>query len=192
MNAFVIIITNMFIEDNIMPKRIDNLKEKIQEEAKRQVIRSGYSKMTIRSVAQGCRIGIGTMYNYFSSKDELITSFMLEDWRGCVGAMTSLECKDPEEFLRGIQGALDEFIRKYDRLFNDPDAIRSFASVFAQRHIQLRAKLGGIIRPVCENSKIEDKTFLAEYIAESILRWTMEGESFEKQYSIIKMLVEQA
>ena len=35
---------------------------------------------TASSVANGCGIGVGTVYNYFSSKDMLIASFMAEDW----------------------------------------------------------------------------------------------------------------
>ena len=63
-----------------MPKIIENIREKLLEEAKRQVSESGYSSMTIRSVATACGVGTGTVYNYFPSKDMLVASFMLEDW----------------------------------------------------------------------------------------------------------------
>ena len=33
---------------------------------------------TVRSVAAGCGVAVGTVYNYFSSKDMLIAAFMLE------------------------------------------------------------------------------------------------------------------
>ena len=52
-----------------MPKIIENIREKLLEEAKRQVMEQGYSAMTIRSVASACGVGVGTVYNYFSSKD---------------------------------------------------------------------------------------------------------------------------
>ena len=172
-----------------MPKIIDNLKDHIQKEAMRQILTDGYSKTTIRSVARGCNIAGGTMYNYFSSKDELITSFMLEDWRSCVNKMTSIKSDDTEIFLRQFQEALDEFVRKYESLFLDQDAQRVFATVLSQRQVQFRKKLEGFIACVSEKSIYEDKEFLAEHIAENMVRWTMAGVPFEKQYSIINMLI---
>ena len=74
-----------------MPKIIENIKEQIIEEAKKQLFENGYSKTTIRSVAAACGIGVGTMYNYFSSKDMLISTFMLEDWKNCTLQMKKLD-----------------------------------------------------------------------------------------------------
>lgn len=185
----VIIITNTFIKEKSMPKIIDNLREQIQKEAMRQILTDGYSKTTIRSVAKGCNIAVGTMYNYFNSKDELISSFMLEDWRICVGKMTSIETDDPELFLRQLQNALETFIKKYETLFNDEDAQRVFATVLFQRHIQFRARIAGLLVCVLQNTDYEDKQFLSEYIAESIINWTMAKVPFDKQYSIIKKLI---
>ena len=51
-----------------MPKIIENIREKLLEEARRQVMDQGYSTMTIRSVASVCGVGVGTVYNYFESK----------------------------------------------------------------------------------------------------------------------------
>ena len=62
-----------------MPKIIENIKEQIIEEAKRQLFENGYAKTTIRSVAKACGIGVGTIYNYFPSKEMLISAFMLDD-----------------------------------------------------------------------------------------------------------------
>ena len=70
-----------------MPKIIENIREKLLEEAKRQVMEQGYSAMTIRSVASACGVGVGTVYNYFSSKDMLVASFMLEDWMKCLAVI---------------------------------------------------------------------------------------------------------
>ena len=71
-----------------MPKIIENIREKLLEEAKRQVIENGQSAMTIRSVATACGVGTGTVYNYFPSKDVLVANFMLEDWMICIQAIT--------------------------------------------------------------------------------------------------------
>ena len=184
---FVIIITNVFIKG--IKVMIENLKEQIQLEAKHQIITNGYSKTTIRSVANACKIGVGTMYNYFRSKDELITSFMLDDWKKTMKEMEEARCEDSKEFLRGVQVALDKFISKYESLFSDKDAIRAFASVFSERHIQLRERIADIIQPICAFSETGDERFLAEHIAESVIHWSMEKIDFEKQYTIIQKLL---
>lgn len=172
-----------------MPKIIDNLKEQIQKEAMRQILSEGYSKTTIRSVAKGCNIAVGTMYNYFSSKDDLISSFMLDDWHLCVKKMTGIETDDCENYLHQLQGALNEFVRKYEKLFLDQDAQRVFASVLVERQMQFRKRFSDIIMPILENVNYEDKEFLSGHIAESIIRWTMADIPFDKQYSIIKKLI---
>ena len=65
-----------------MPKIIENLRVRLMEEAKRQIAESGYAFMTMRSVAKGCGVGIGTVYNYFASKNALLAAYLLEDWNG--------------------------------------------------------------------------------------------------------------
>ena len=46
-----------------MPKIIENVREQLLTEAKRQIAENGYSATTIRSVAGACGLGIGTVYN---------------------------------------------------------------------------------------------------------------------------------
>ena len=55
-----------------MPKIIENVREQLLAEAKKQVFEHGYADTTIRSVARACGLGVGTVYNYFSSKEMLI------------------------------------------------------------------------------------------------------------------------
>ena len=70
-----------------MPKIIENLESRLMEEARKQIEESGYDAVTIRSVAKGCGVGIGTVYNYFPSKDDLLAAFMLADWKVCLAAI---------------------------------------------------------------------------------------------------------
>ena len=67
-----------------MPKIIENLKDRLIAEAKRQIEEAGYGAVTIRSVASSCGVGVGTVYNYFPSKEALIATHLLEDWSVCV------------------------------------------------------------------------------------------------------------
>ena len=160
-----------------MPKIIENLESRLIGEAKKQIEQSGYSAMTIRSVAKGCGVGVGTVYNYFASKDTLIATFMLEDWQRCLCQMQSHIKKDTQEALCGICVSLAEYIEKHRALFSDEDAQRVFATALRQRHGQLRAQLSEIILPLCEAEDEDDRALLSELLAESLITFSVEGRA---------------
>ena len=172
-----------------MPKIIENVRELLLETAKEQIRLQGYSKTTIRSVASACGLGVGTVYNYFKSKDMLIATFMLEDWRECLKEMKSHSSTEVEVVLKGIYLSLQSFMQKHQALFSDIDAAKVFATVFNERHKQLREQLAEIILPICDNSRAENKGFLADFIADALLTWTVEGKPFEELSSIIGLLL---
>ena len=170
-----------------MPKIIENAKEQLLHEAKRQICENGYAKTTIRSVASACGLGVGTVYNYFGSKDMLIASLMLEDWQRCLSEMISPKEEGSEEALRRVFLSLSSFTETYSSLFCDRDAAKVFATASAERHSLLRKQLADVIKPLCKHS---DSPFLAEFIAESLLTWTLSGKSFPEIYSVVKLLLE--
>jgi AcrR family transcriptional regulator len=172
-----------------MPKIIENVREQLLTEAKRQIAENGYGKTTIRSVASACGVGVGTVYNYFPSKDVLVATFMLEDWQHCLADMKAPDSTEPNCILNGICSALHTYIEQHNALFADSDAAKVFASVVYQRHKQLRSQIAEIVLPACANSTIEDKAFLAEYIAESLLTWTVAGKSYHELSAILTMLI---
>lgn len=173
-----------------MPKIIENLREKLLEEAKRQVMEQGYSAMTIRSVASACGVGVGTVYNYFPSKDILVASFMLEDWLECL-AVIEAGCtveKGAEAAIRCIFDELKRFMAKYATLFSDEDAEASSSVSLHQRHGMLRGQLAKPLLPLCELQNKADAAFLAEFIAESLLAWAQTERRFEDIRSILLQL----
>ena len=173
-----------------MPKIIENIREKLLEEAKSQVMEQGYSAMTIRSVASACGVGVGTVYNYFPSKDMLVASFMLEDWLVSLSAIKAgctVEA-GAEMAIRCIYEELHRFMEKYAPLFSDKGAEESSSTAFHQRHEMLRSQLAEPLRPLCEKQTKVDAEFLAEFIAESLLSWTATKRTFEEINSILLQL----
>ncbi len=162
-----------------MPKIIENLREQLLTEAKRQIAERGYQSMTVRSVAQGCGVAVGTVYNYFKSKDMLIASFILQDWIDCLNGISEQEKGDKRAYLEFIHKSLCDFAAKHDCVFSDKEAERAFQLSFSARHKKLRAQLAEQIMPIAADA------FLAEYVAESMLCWTMAGKSFADIYSLL-------
>ena len=167
-----------------MPKIIENLEARLILETRRQITENGYSSVTIRSVAAGCDVGVGTVYNYFSSKEELAAACMLEDWKKCVAAihMVSQYSESCRSVLRCIYDQLLLFADQYHKVFRDQSAKSGFANSFGNYHSLLRSQISEPLRKYCEDS------FLAEFVAESMLTWTMAGQEFNEIYNIIERL----
>ncbi len=167
-----------------MPKIIENLEPRLLAEARHQVERDGFSAMTIRSVAAACGVGVGTVYNYFSSKEAMVAAFMLPDWQRCIAVIREAgETADgPDPVLRCIYGQLGAFSHRHEAVFRDETAAASFAGSFSRYHALLRSQLAQPLRRFCSSD------FSAEFIAEALLTWTMAGKSYEEIHSQIRNL----
>ena len=164
-----------------MPKIIENLPQRLAEEARRQIEQSGFSAMTIRSVAKGCGVGVGTVYNYYTSKEELVATFMLSDWKDCIAAIQ--RCADESEtlepVLRTIYEKLRLFLQQYDPIFRDASAAVSYTGSTSRYHSILRSQLASPIGRFCRDD------FTAEFIAEAMLTWTVAGKNFDELKGVL-------
>ena len=167
-----------------MPKIITGLREKLLDAAERQLIEGGYGSMTIRTVAKECRVAVGTVYNYFSGKEEFVASVLLVRWKkalGCIAAVAE-EQHTPEALLRCMYEQLCGFIDQYRVLFRDAAAIAIFTTTIGRYHDLLRSQLAGPLMPFCQSE------FEAEFIAEAVLTWTVAGEGFDEIYSVVQKI----
>ena len=169
-----------------MPKIIENLRDQLLQEARKQIAERGYTGTTVRSVAEACGVGVGTVYNYFSSKEMLIAAFMMEDWQKQLDAMAALPKDQPEALLRGVYEALCAYAAGHQDLFSDEGAAKAISLGFAPRHRMLREQLTGFILPVCTGG---NASFTAAFIAESLISWAMESTPFDTLYPVIHKLI---
>lgn len=167
-----------------MPKIIENLEARLIEEARKQLDAAGYSSLTIRSIAKACGVGVGTVYNYFPSKDALLASHLLADWKQCVAAIEAVSaCSDsPRPVMQCMYSQLVAFSRRHEALFRDETAAASFAGSFSRYHSLLRTQLAAPLRKFCGSD------FQADFIAEALLTWTMAGTPFDEICGMIEKL----
>ena len=167
-----------------MPKIIENLPEKLVEEARRQVRESGYASLTIRSVAKGCGVGVGTVYNYYDSKDALVAAFLLTDWKEVLQQLSrrAEEAATGEDVLLAIHEGLTRFYGLHSSLFRDAAAAAGFAGSFSRYHSLLRSQLAAPLRRFCGDD------FTADFAAEAMLTWTIAGKPFPELAPLVKKL----
>ena len=167
-----------------MPKIIENLPQRLSEEARRQIEQSGFSAMTIRSVAKGCGVGVGTVYNYYPSKEALVATFMLDDWSICIAQIQACadEVRMIEPVLLTIHEKLRLFMEQYDPIFRDESANASYTAATSRYHGMLRNQLAAPLRKFCRDA------FAAEFIAEAMLTWTVAGKSFDEIAALVNRL----
>lgn len=167
-----------------MPKIIENLGERLTAQARKQLEDSGYSALTIRSVAQACGVGVGTVYNYFPSKDALAAAVMLEDWnrRMQIIAAAGAAGGGPEPVLRCMYDQLLAYAGQYRAVFRDSRAASGLSGSFRRYHRMLRDQLAAPLDRYCADA------FASRFIAEALLAWTMEGSPFEDIYSLLQKL----
>lgn len=167
-----------------MPKIIENLESRLIEEAKKQIEEAGYGVMTIRSVAKACGVGVGTVYNYFPSKEALVATHLLEDWKQCIAAINAVSTYSdlPRPVLLCIYDQLASFSLRHQAIFRDEAAAASFTGSFGTYHGVLRQQLAQPLRKFCSSD------FTADFLAEALLTWTMEQKPFDEIYGIMEKI----
>ncbi len=165
-----------------MPKILTDLKENILREVERLLLQGGYSAVTVRSVAQGCGVGVGTVYNYFPSKEAMLAEYLLEDWKACVAAIeaVSREAVEARPVAQSIYDQLLRYAQSHTSVFLDEAARSTFAGSFSQYHALLRSQLAAPLRRFCGSD------FAADFAAEALLTWSMAGKPFCDIWGMIR------
>ncbi len=154
-----------------MPKILVDPKARVLREVDALLLQGGYSAVTIREVANRCGLGVGTVYNYFPSKEAMVAEYLLADWKACIAAISAVS-GGAEAVARCMYDQLLLFSRRHSAVFRDEGARGSFAGSFSQYHTLLRSQLAAPLRPFCGSD------FAAEFLAEALLTWTMAGKEF--------------
>lgn len=103
-----------------MPKILENVKETLLIEGSELLLKNGYTNLNIRDVAKNSGIAVGTFYNYFSNKDELVREIILNSWnRILVNINTLPNTEEPLKVkLISLSDYLNNFFKTYAPVFS--------------------------------------------------------------------------
>ena len=109
---------------------------------------------------------------------------MLQDWRLCVEQIrkTGAQAQTVQPVLYTVWQQLNGYLADHAGIFRAKEAASGFGSGTARYHSLLRNQLAQPLRPFCADD------FAAQFAAEAMLTWTVEGKSFEDLYSVLKKL----
>ncbi|WP_066506908.1 TetR/AcrR family transcriptional regulator [Abyssisolibacter fermentans] len=116
-----------------MSRIIENPRELILSEAKKILYNEAYSSISIRRIAKECNIAVGTIYNYFPTKKELIIEMMTDFWEEYFYNIESIISSEEDFYakLKKIFDKLSEFIKRFRKVWlsngihSSPDYIES-------------------------------------------------------------------
>ena len=100
-----------------MARIIENPKQLILDNAKNILYSEGYSNLSIRNVAKASGLAVGTIYNYYPTKKDLVIEMMIEYWGECFKAL---------EIILNSKTSL------YDKLFKIFNKLNMFISTFKE------------------------------------------------------------
>ena len=166
-----------------MPKVIENPQGRILACARTMLLEQGIDHLNIRAVAAACGMAVGTVYNYYRSKDQLIASIMLEDWLLCMreAAGDAAAACTPADGLRAICRGIARFAGRYRTLW-----LHSVQAPDRSYHARLIEQLSALVQALIAHFDLTDNEAAAGFAAENLLRLALaEPERYEKEEALL-------
>ena len=156
-----------------MRKKDDTLAETLLAQARELADTEGIGAVNIRSIARKAGVATGTVYNYFSSKDEILLALTEEYWAGTLlemrGAITARSfCGQLEEIFDFLKKRID---RSAGMLMH---SLQNVEAAGQQRMTSMQKTWGTVIARQMEQDPdvrrdIWDNTFTKEGYARFIM-----------------------
>lgn len=102
-----------------MPKILENAKEVILREGQVMLKEQGYKKFSMRELAKKCEIGLGTVYNYFPSKQSIVNEIFICSWDYTLYELREIKKIEAtfEEKIRLIYKSLERYLKDHIETF---------------------------------------------------------------------------
>lgn len=173
-----------------MPKIIEDLKSTILEAVANDLTILGYKKLNIRGIAKKCNIAVGTIYNYFSSKEILVASLMAKNWLESMHKIDNQisSIKDLYQGFEIIYNGILEFKNNYKNVWSEYTPSMPFYDESKNRHLIFRNQIEERLIKVLEitnNKHYEYFPIITELLITCVMQ---EDINFDNLKTFIKKL----
>ena len=169
-----------------MPKIIPDLKEKIIAGGRKLMLSGDPKALSLRAISNECGIAVGTVYNYFTGKDQLIVSVLMDDWLKALDKMQahSIRAKSFEAGLENIYDDLVEFIAVYRKIWSGFSKGTSEKASMHGHHGEFMDQLGNCITLLANSNKVDidadERRIICELLLIAVMQEDVSKESFVK------------
>ncbi len=165
----------------VIPKIIENIRDDIMRCAEIILKTDGYDAMSIRRIARECKSAVGTIYNYFESKDDLVAHIILKDWLDVVDGMNEMvsSSKTYADGAVGLYLAIRKFECIYKAVWKQYSRTVGSHGVVMDHHLQLRTQVSSLLDVLAKNTGCERLCQSSPIIAEAIIAATLQRDMNE-------------
>lgn len=149
-----------------MPKIIENIRESLVENAEKVLLEEGISAVTVRRISAESGIASGTVYHYFSSKEDILAAVFLKRWIEKKEKICKKveKAKDFQQAMKLIHEGLMEFASENRPYWQGKDM-----NPVAAHHAALANEIAGMVERFSKELGDERMASYARLIAENIL-----------------------
>jgi len=181
-----------------MPKLIEDARGKILAAVRAQIQTEGWEALALRTIAARAGIAQGTIYNYFSSREEIAFTVVGEDFEALLSRVASLpECEETTKVaMSRLFGELQAFMAVYRRIWEEG----GFAIFPQGRHLHQKSmgssegEILAILKRILSRRKVAaglDREFVMDLIGHAFIRIGRSSQgSCDALFPIIDRLLE--
>ena len=153
-----------------MPKIIPEIQEQFLAAARQRIVYSEEHDLMMRQIARDCRTGVGTVYNYFPSKDALIAGVLSEDWQRIQEEMelNLFNSGSPMQDLKTVYEGLCLFIRKYHTIIESYSGIMRNTDLRYRYHSLLIQRITELVSSILHRYSLNVEPY-TDYLLSEIL-----------------------
>lgn len=106
-----------------MPRVIENPKQLILSKAKEILYNQGYNKLSMRALSKACGIALGTIYNYYPTKKDLVVEMMTDYWQNYLDSVREIVNKNTDIYIKlnSVFNELEVFIQNFRQYWLTPE-----------------------------------------------------------------------
>lgn len=186
-----------------MARVIEDPKGLILDTAQKILFKEGYAKLSMRNIAKEAGLAVGTIYNYYSDKKDLIIDMMEEYWKKYFKILKNIEVSEEDFYLKlkKVFHYLQDFITNFREIwlrvefYNRKDYVEAGIAreeIYIDKYIKSIEQL--LIKEIF-NSKPElyDKISpkeLSEFISMNLITIVqMKNFNYESFENVLKIII---